>query len=107
MDPTSKELFTEKRKEKEIETERDKVTVDIQTELPKEEVLEKEEKKIDNNLMFEQKRITIFKLYLHISGGLEMVLTIIAIIMTIGAGCSSAIMTWVFGDSSNNFTLAT
>ena len=27
--------------------------------------------------------------------------------MTIGAGCSNAIMNWIFGDSSNSFTIAT
>ena len=63
--------------------------------------------KIDNNLIFEKKHISIFKLYCHISGGLEIFLSIIAIIMTIGAGCSNAIMNWIFGDSSNSFTLAT
>ena len=63
--------------------------------------------KIDINLIFEKRHISIFKLYCHISGSLEIFLSIIAIIMTIGAGCSNAIMNWIFGDSSNSFTLAT
>ena len=68
---------------------------------------EEEEKKISENLMFKKRRISIFKLYFHISGPLEIILTILAIIMTIGAGCSNALKAWIFGDSSNNFTFAT
>ena len=68
---------------------------------------EKKDEKIDGNLMFKKRHISIFKLYFHISGTLEIILSIIAIIMTIGAGCSNAIMNWIFGDSSNTFTAAT
>ena len=57
--------------------------------------------------MFDKKNISIFKLYCHISGTLEIILSIIAIIMTIGAGCSSSVMNWIFGDSANSFTLGT
>jgi len=80
-------------------TEREKI---VPKEIPEEE---KEKEKIDGNLMFKKRHISIFKLYCHISGSLEIFLSIIAIIMTIGAGCSNAIMNWIFGDSSNSFTL--
>ena len=78
--------------------------------LPKKEEItmkEEETEKIEENLMFDKKNISIFKLYCHISGTLEIILSIIAIIMTIGAGCSSSVMNWIFGDSANNFTLGT
>ena len=72
-----------------------------------EKIEEKEEKeKIEENLMFDKKHISIFKLYFHISGTLEIILSVIAIIMTLGAGCSNAAMNWIFGDSANSFSLA-
>ena len=76
-------------------------------EIPEPMEMEEEEVKIEDNLMFQQKSISIFKLYFHISGKLEIFLTIIAIIMTIVAGCSNAIINWIFSDSSNNFSFAT
>ena len=106
MDSTRKGLANEKEQENQNDI-KEEETIDIHENLPKEEVIETEEKKTDNNLMFEKKRISIFKLYFHISGTLEIILSVIAIIMTIGAGCSNAIMNWIFGDSSNSFTMAT
>ena len=106
MDSTRKGLANEKEQENQNDK-KEEETIDIHENLPKEEVIETEEKKIDNNLMFEKKSISIFKLYFHISGTLEIILSVIAIIMTIGAGCSNAIMNWIFGDSSNSFTMAT
>ena len=106
MDSTRKGLANEKEQENQNDI-KEEETIDIHENLPKEEVIETEEKKIDNNLMFEKKSISIFKLYFHISGTSEIILSVIAIIMTIGAGCSNAIMNWIFGDSSNSFTMAT
>ena len=106
MDSTRKGFAKENEQEKENDI-KEEETINIHEDLPREEVIEKEEKKIDNNLMFEKRSISIFKLYFHISGKLEIILSIIAIIMTMGAGCSNAIMNWIFGDSSNSFTLAT
>ena len=74
-------------------------------ELP--EQLEKEEEEeldVDNHLMFDQKDISIFKLYFHISGKMEIFITVIAIIMTIGAGSANALINWIFGDSTESFT---
>ena len=74
-------------------------------ELPEElEKEEEEELDVDNHLMFEQKDISIFKLYFHISGKFEIFITVIAIIMTIGAGSANALMNWIFGDSAQSFT---
>ena len=54
--------------------------------------------------MFDQKDISIFKLYFHISGKMEIFITVIAIIMTIGAGSANALINWIFGDSTESFT---
>ena len=59
----------------------------------------------EENLIFDKKNISIFKLYCHISGSLEIFLSVIAIIMTIGAGLSNIFVDWVRGDSTNSFTL--
>ena len=77
--------------------------------LPKEGLIEEEEEeeKIEGNLMFDQKDISFCQLYCHISGPLEILLTIIAIIMTIAAGSSGAILVWIYGDSMDSMTLAT
>ena len=69
--------------------------------------LVEEEKKIDDNLMFEKKSISIFKLYCHICGPLEIFLTILAIIVTIAAGSSNAIQIYLFAGSFNDFSFAT
>ena len=85
------------------------LTVNKIDEKNKEEIIkeQEEQEKIEDNLMFDKKNISIFKLYCHISGTLEIFLSIIAIIMTIGAGCSNSVMNWIFGDSANSFTLGT
>ena len=85
------------------------LTVNKIDEKNKEEIIkeQEEQEKIEDNLMFDKKNISIFKLYCHISGTLEIILSIIAIIMTIGAGCSNSVMNWIFGDSANSFTLGT
>ena len=77
----------------------------------KEEIIQEkdeqeEQEKIEENLMFDKKHISIFKLYCHISGTLEIILSVIAIIMTLGAGGANAAMNWIFGESANSFSLA-
>ena len=67
---------------------------------------QEEQEKIEENLMFDKKHISIFKLYCHISGTLEIILSVIAIIMTLGAGGANAAMNWIFGESANSFSLA-
>ena len=85
------------------------LTINQKNNSKKEEILQEKEEppeKIDTSLMFDKKHISIFKLFFHISGPLEIFLSIIALIMTICAGCSNAAMNWLFGDTSNNFSLA-
>lgn len=76
----------------------------IEADVEKEINLKKDEEKI--NLMFEIKNVSIFHLYLHISGVTEIILMIIAIISSIGAGCSNSIIAILIGDSVNSCALA-
>ena len=67
MDSTRKGLANEKEQENQNDI-KEEETIDIHENLPKEEVIETEEKKIDNNLMFEKKSIFsnyIFTLVAH------------------------------------------
>ena len=64
---------------------------------------EKEKGKVEQNLMFEQKDISLFRLYYHISGKFEIFLMIAAIIFTIGAGCSNPILSLLLGNTLNDF----
>ena len=64
---------------------------------------EKEEEKgeAEQNLMFEVKSISPFRLYCHISGNFEIFLMIVG---AIGAGCSGALISLLLGDTINDFT---
>ena len=76
-----------------------------QINLPKEpEPVEKLEL-IEENLMFEYKPVSAFKLYYAINGKFELFLMILATILTIGAGCSNALKSTLLGDTINNLAL--
>lgn len=64
MDSTRKGLANEKEQENQNDI-KEEETIDIHENLPKEEVIETEEKKIDNNLMFEKKAY-LFSNYIFI-----------------------------------------
>ena len=102
MDINSKEKLQLKTG-REVETNR-KIDLPSQKEIVNENKEEKEKEKAESNLMFQQKKISIVRLYCHISGKIEIILTIIAIIMTIAAGCSGALKSWIFGDSTNSLS---
>ena len=57
--------------------------------------------------MFEDRNISICKLYCHISDFSDIICTIIAIIVTVAAGASNAILIWLNGDSTNAMSYAT
>ena len=62
------------------------------------ELQEKEEDiKIENTLMFEQKNISVPKLYCHLSKQTEKILLIFGIIGSLGSGVSGPLMTQLFG----------
>jgi len=64
----------------------------------------KEKGKAEQNLMFETKKISVFRLYCHISGKFEIFLMIAATIFTIGAGISGPILSFLIGDGLDDFT---
>ena len=60
---------------------------------------------IEENLMFDYKPVSVCKLYYYISGKFEIFLMIIATIVTIGAGCSTALKSTLLGDAINNLAV--
>ena len=58
---------------------------------------------IEENLIFDYKPVSLFKLYYYLSGKFELLLMIIATLLTIGAGCSNALESTLLGDAINNF----
>ncbi len=67
------------------------------------ELQEKEEDiKIENTLMFEQKNISVPKLYCHLSKQTEKILLIFGIIGSLGSGVSGPLMTQLFGGTIDN-----
>ena len=57
---------------------------------------------IEENLIYDYKPVSLFKLYYYISGKFELFLMIIATLLTIGAGCSNALESTLLGDAINN-----
>ena len=57
---------------------------------------------IEENLIYDYKPVSPFKLYYYISGKLELFLMLIATLLTIGAGCSNALESTLLGDAINN-----
>ena len=64
---------------------------------------EKYETGAKRNLMFEQQNISPIKLYCHLSGKLEVILMIIGFIGAMGSGVAAPLMTYLFGDTFNEF----
>ena len=86
----------------------EKIEIPELEEEKEEENKEEEDKEIDqgakSNLMFEQKSISIFKLYCHISNSPEVFFMIIASIGSLGAGLAGPLMSYLFGDLINDFS---
>ena len=82
--------------------------INIKENIEEKDEQEKEgtEENVEQNLFFKKKYISIFRLYCNISGILEIILMIIAILATIVAGCSTAFIAVLIGDSTNDFTIA-
>ena len=64
---------------------------------------EKEKGEAEQNLIFGIKKISVFRLYYHISGKFEIFLMILATIFTIGAGISDPILQYLLGDVLDDF----
>ena len=62
-----------------------------------------EEIKKKSNLLFEEKQVSAFKLYCHLSETYEIILMIIGTIAALGAGVAAPLMCYLFGDMANDF----
>ena len=65
---------------------------------------EKEKSDTEKNLIYEVNKVSCFYLYYHISRKFEVFLMVAGVIFTIGAGCSSALIALLMGDTINDFT---
>ena len=57
-----------------------------------------EEIKKKSNLLFEEKQVSAFKLYIHLSETYEILLMILGTIAALGAGVAAPLMCYFFGD---------
>ena len=86
---SKKKSEKKKRKEKEEEEEEDN---------------QKYETGAKRNLMFEEQKISPMKLYCHLSNKCEVILMVIGFIGSMGSGVAAPLMTYLFGDTFNEFT---
>ena len=82
----------------------DKPFVSMEDEIKDDAFYEEEIKK--TNLVFDEKKISPFKLYLHLSGPYEILLMILGTICALGAGVAAPLMCYLFGDMANDFSEA-
>ena len=71
---------------------------------PKEEETEDADDILKQNLMFEQKNISLFKLLCHLSGKFEIFIMVLGIIGAIGSGLAGPLMSILFGGTINDFS---
>ena len=71
--------------------------------LDEEEESFSEEIKKKGNLLFEEKKISAFKLYCHLSRGYEIFLMICGTISALAAGVAPPLLCYLFGDMANDF----
>jgi len=74
----------------------------IENEIHDDAYFEEEVKK--TNLIFEEKHISPFKLYFHLSGPYKILLMILGTICALGAGVAAPLMCYLFGDMANDFS---
>ena len=63
-----------------------------------------EEIKKKSNLLFEEKQVSAFKLYCHLSEAYEIFLMIMGTIAALAAGVAAPLMCYLFGDMANDFS---
>jgi len=76
----------------------------LEEEINDDAFFEEEVKK--TNLVFDEKNISPFKLYLHLSGPYEILLMILGTFCALGSGVAAPLMCYLFGDMANDFTQA-
>ena len=81
-----------------------KYVEDLDAEIHDDAYFEEEVKK--SNLVFDEKNISAFKLYWHLSEKYEVFLLVIGTICSLGAGVAAPLMCYLFGDMANDFSQA-
>ena len=56
------------------------------------------------NLLFDEKDISPYKLYMHLSGPTEMLLMFLGVIAALAAGVAAPLMCYLFGETTNDFS---
>ena len=80
----------------------EKPSLAIEDEIKDDAFYEEEVKK--TNLVFYEKGISPFKLYLHLSKSYEIFLMVLEVICVLGAGVAAPLMCYLFGDMANDFS---
>ena len=62
------------------------------------------DKKFNQNLLYEQKNISMFKLYCHLSNTTEVLLMLIGAVGGLASGVAGPLMSFLFGDSLGDFS---
>ena len=75
---------------------------EIENEIQDDSYFEEEAKK--TNLFFEEKNISPFKLYFHLSNSYEIILMILGTICSLGAGFGGPFLCYLFGNMANDFS---
>ena len=63
-----------------------------------------EEVKKKTNLLFDEKDVSAFKLYCHLSESFEIFLMFVGVLAALGAGVAAPLMCYLFGDMANDFS---
>ena len=56
------------------------------------------------NFLFEEKQVSAFKLYCHLSDCYELLLMLLGTLVSLGARIEAPLICYLFGDMANNFT---
>ena len=75
---------------------------ELENEIQDDSYFEEEAKK--TNLFFEEKNISPFKLYFHLSNSYEIILMILGTICSLGAGFGGPFLCFLFGNMANDFS---
>lgn len=63
------------------------------------------EDEIKKNLLFEQKNISVFRLYCHLSGKFEVFIMVLAVIGSFASGCAGPLMALLTGDTISEMSI--
>ena len=106
LNENKRDSSIENKKDSSNSSEKEKETPEKEKKTTEEKKQEEEEQKLSakRNLMFDQKSISIIKLYCHLSYKCEIILMIFGIIGSLGSGIAGPLMAYLFGDLINDFS---